>query len=36
MGFEPRTVTQNAGQIDAIIEDEMRRFRFVVTDLSDP
>jgi hypothetical protein len=34
-GFELRTVTQKAGHIDAIIEDEIRRCRFLVADLSD-
>ena len=34
-GFELRTVTQKAGHIDALIEDEIRRCRFLVADLSD-
>jgi hypothetical protein len=34
-GFELHTVTQKAGHIDAIIEDEIRRCRFLVVDLSD-
>jgi len=34
-GFELRTVTQRAGHIDAIIEDEIRRSRFLIADLSD-
>lgn len=34
-GFELRTVTQRAGHIDAIIEDEIRRCRFLIADLSD-
>jgi hypothetical protein len=34
-GYELRTVPQKAGHIDAIIEDEIRRCRFVVADLSD-
>jgi nucleoside 2-deoxyribosyltransferase len=34
-GFELRTVTQKAGHIDAIIEDEIRRCRFLIADLSD-
>ncbi len=34
-GYELRTVTQKAGHIDAIIEDEIRRCRFLVADLSD-
>ena len=34
-GYELRTVMQKAGQIDAIIEDEIRRCRFVLADLSD-
>lgn len=34
-GFELRTVTQKAGHIDAIIEDEIRRSRFLIADLSD-
>ena len=34
-GFELRTVTQKAGLIDAIIEDEIRRCRFLIADLSD-
>jgi hypothetical protein len=34
-GFELRTVTQVAGLIDSIIEDEIRRCRFLIADLSD-
>lgn len=34
-GFELRIVTQKAGHIDAIVEDEIRRCRFLVADLSD-
>ena len=34
-GYELRTVTQKAGHIDAIIEDEIRRCRFLVADLTD-
>jgi hypothetical protein len=34
-GFELSTVTQKAGHIDAIIEDEIRRCRFLIADLSD-
>jgi hypothetical protein len=34
-GYELRTVTQKAGHIDAIIEDEIRRCRFLIADLSD-
>jgi hypothetical protein len=34
-GFDLRTVTQKAGHIDAIIEDEIRRCRFLLADLSD-
>jgi nucleoside 2-deoxyribosyltransferase len=34
-GFELRTVTQRAGLVDAIIEDEIRRCAFVLADLSD-
>jgi len=34
-GFELRTVTQKAGHIDALIEDEIRRCRFLLADLSD-
>jgi len=34
-GYELRTVPQKAGHIDAIIEDDIRRCRFVVADLSD-
>jgi nucleoside 2-deoxyribosyltransferase len=33
-GFELRIVTQKAGHIDAIVEDEIRRCRFLVADLS--
>jgi hypothetical protein len=33
-GYELRTVTQRAGLIDAVIEDEIRRCRFLVADLS--
>jgi hypothetical protein len=32
-GFELRTITQKAGHIDAIIEDEIRRCRFLIADL---
>lgn len=32
---ELRTVTQRAGLIDAVIEDEIRRCRFLLADLSD-
>lgn len=34
-GYEIRTVTQRADLIDAVIEDEIRRCRFLVADLSD-
>jgi nucleoside 2-deoxyribosyltransferase len=34
-GFELRPVTQRAGLVDAIIEDEIRRCAFVIADLSD-
>lgn len=34
-GYELRPATQHAGLIDAVIEDEIRRCRFVVADLSD-
>jgi nucleoside 2-deoxyribosyltransferase len=34
-GFELRTVTQKAGNINAPIEDEIRRCRFLIADLSD-
>jgi hypothetical protein len=34
-GFELRVVTQKAGHVDAIIEDEIRRCRFLIADLSD-
>ncbi len=34
-GFELRTVTQKAGLVDAVIEDEIRRCRFLLADLSD-
>jgi hypothetical protein len=34
-GYELRTVPQRAGLIDAIIEDEIRRCRFLIADLSD-
>ena len=34
-GYELRTVTQKAGHIDAIIEVEIRRCRFLVADLTD-
>jgi nucleoside 2-deoxyribosyltransferase len=34
-GLELRTVTQKAGHIDAIIEDEIRRCRFLIADLTD-
>jgi nucleoside 2-deoxyribosyltransferase len=34
-GYELHTVTQRAGHINAIIEDEIRRCRFLIADLSD-
>jgi hypothetical protein len=34
-GFELRVVTQRAGLVDAIIEDEIRRCKFLISDLSD-
>jgi hypothetical protein len=34
-GYELRTVTQRAGLVDAVIEDEIRRCRFLLADLSD-
>jgi hypothetical protein len=34
-GYDLRPVTQRAGLVDAIIEDEMRRCRFLIADLSD-
>ena len=34
-GYELRLVTQRAGLVDAVIEDEIRRCRFLVADLSD-
>jgi hypothetical protein len=34
-GYVLHTVTQKAGHIDAIIEDEIRRCRFLVADLTD-
>lgn len=34
-GYELRTVTQRAGLVDAVIEDEIRRCRFLIADLSD-
>jgi hypothetical protein len=34
-GYELRKATQRAGLIDAVIEDEIRRCRFVIADLSD-
>jgi hypothetical protein len=34
-GFELRTVPQTAGNINALIEDEIRRCRFLIADLSD-
>ena len=34
-GYELRTVPQRAGLIDAVIENEIRRCRFLVADLSD-
>jgi hypothetical protein len=34
-GYELRTVSQKGGLIDAIIEDEIRRCRFLIADLSD-
>jgi hypothetical protein len=35
IGYELRTATQKAGAIDAVMEDEIRRCRFLVADLSD-
>ena len=35
IGYDLRTVTQKAGHIDAIIEDEIRRCRFLIADLTD-
>jgi hypothetical protein len=34
-GYELRTASQKAGPVDAIIEDEIRRCRFLLADLSD-
>jgi len=34
-GFTLQTVTQKAGLVDAVIEDEIRRCRFLIADLSD-
>ena len=34
-GYELRTAVQRAGLIDAVIEDEIRRCRFLIADLSD-
>jgi hypothetical protein len=34
-GYELRLATQRAGNIDSIIEDEIRRCRFLIADLSD-
>lgn len=34
-GFDLRTVTQKAGLVDAVIEDEIRRCAFLLADLSD-
>jgi hypothetical protein len=34
-GYELRMVTQRAGLVDAVIEDEIRRCRFLIADLSD-
>jgi nucleoside 2-deoxyribosyltransferase len=34
-GYELRTVTQRAGLVDAVIEDEIRRCCFLIADLSD-
>jgi nucleoside 2-deoxyribosyltransferase len=34
-GYDLRTVIQCAGLVDAVIEDELRRCRFLVADLSD-
>jgi len=34
-GYELRTVVQKAGLIDSVIEDEIRRCRFLLADLSD-
>ncbi len=34
-GYELRVATQRAGLVDAIIEDEIRRCRFLIADLSD-
>ena len=34
-GYDLRPVTQRAGLVDAIIEDEIRRCRFLIADLSD-
>ena len=34
-GYELRIATQRAGLVDAVIEDEIRRCRFLIADLSD-
>src|SRR5262249_8227274 len=34
-GYQLRTVTQRAGLVDVVIEDEIRRCRFLIADLSD-
>jgi hypothetical protein len=34
-GYELRTVTRRAGLVDAVIEDEIPRCRFLIADLSD-
>lgn len=34
-GYELRPATQRAGLVDAVIEDEIRRCRFLIADLSD-
>jgi hypothetical protein len=34
-GYELRTAPQRAGLVDAVIEDEIRRCRFLIADLSD-
>ncbi len=34
-GYELRIVTQKAGSIDAVMEDEIRRCRFLIADLTD-
>jgi nucleoside 2-deoxyribosyltransferase len=35
IGYDLRTVTQQPGLVDAVIEDEIRRCRFLLADLSD-